>query len=404
MFDQVPARVWLLIAIAAIAFAPIRYIYLHVVHSPSRRDITQPTEDLGWRTSGQLLRSAGILLTLLVLAVFIFTPTAEQFARSPEFLPIMLAAFGAWALYTVPVGFKSGQIEPLIRGTHTAYERETQPRRFWASLVWNAILGCLFIWLSVESYEQESTQAVQDWCYDEQANRSPQEVLSACNKLISNADNSSADLGDSLVARGIAYHRLGDYRRAVADYSHGLRLDRGNYYAYYNRGLAHGELGDRRSAIADFTAAIRIQPNNADAYLERGVIFLDAFKLDEAVADFTKAHEFKPDDPWSLANRGIAYVWKKDENHAQEDFKAVRAIDPSNQVLLRGEALIAMNASDYKAAVDRLSEALKHDPRDTWSLRMRARAYEQLGEQEKYEADTDRLWRLTMEAKAKPAN
>ena len=88
MFDQVPVRVWLLIAIAAIAFTPTRYLYRYIAHSPSGRDITQPPPDLGWRKSGKFVRNLSIVAALLGLAIFIFTPTAEQFAQSPHFWPI----------------------------------------------------------------------------------------------------------------------------------------------------------------------------------------------------------------------------------------------------------------------------------------------------------------------------
>jgi len=138
MLPDVPVRVWLLIAFAAVAFRPFQYIIRHLTHSRSRRDITQPPVDLGWRTSAQFIRSASILAILIGLSIFIFTPAAEQFARSPALLPILLAGCGVWALFTVAKGLASGQIEPFIRGNYRTYERGAEPKRFWASLAWNS--------------------------------------------------------------------------------------------------------------------------------------------------------------------------------------------------------------------------------------------------------------------------
>ena len=154
------------------------------------------------------------------------------------------------------------------------------------------------------------------------------------------------------------------------------------------------ELRDNERAISDFSAAISFRPNDADAYMERGLLLLDTGRLNEAAADFTRAHELEPKDPWPLANRGITYAWKNEKVRAERDFEAVRAIDPSNQVLLRGEALLAINARDLNSAVSRLSEALSREPGDVWSRGMRADVYRQLGEYEKSRADAEQLAHL----------
>ena len=67
MFNDVPVRFWLLLLIAAIAWAPARYVYRHVRRSPSQRDITQLVEDPNWRSSGALTTNVAILAGLAVL-------------------------------------------------------------------------------------------------------------------------------------------------------------------------------------------------------------------------------------------------------------------------------------------------------------------------------------------------
>lgn len=391
MFDAIPIQVWLLIAIAAAAIAPALYVYKHMEHSPRRRDITLPPEDLGWRTSGQLIRSSVVLAGLASLAGFIFTPAAEDFARSAEFFPILMLGFSAFALFSVVDGFLKGRTEPLSRGTLGPYERETQPKRFWASLSWNAILGGLFAWLAFVTMEQ----AHEDRCYDRQTVHTAQEELSACNELMGRASNTSEERADILAARGYAYHRMGEYQKALADYDQAIGLDPADSYALYNRGLIHERLGDWQSAIADYSASLKLRLDNAEGYLYRGLIFLDTGRLDEAIADFTRLHELEPDNQWALASRGIAYAWKQDPAAAERDFAAVTSIDPSNTVVLRGKALLSSQSGDIRAAVDHLTEALRLDPADAWSLRMRADLYWLLGEKEKARDDDDRLSRLS---------
>lgn len=395
MFPQVPVQGWLLLAFAAAAYAPARYVYRYIARSPSSRDITQPTEDLSWRTSGQLVRSLAILGTLAALSVFIFTAAAVQFASSPTFWPILMVACGAWALATVARGFSKGRVLPFAQGFYNTYERQSHPRRFWASMGWNALLGCLLLWLAFQMNEQAAVQALEDRCYHAKNAYSPQEELSACNQLIGERGRRDKDMASLVAARGSAYFRLGDYRHAMIDYTKAIRLDPDDSSSRFNLGLVDEQLGNKAGAIANYSAAIRAGADDADAYFNRGLILLDSGKLDEAVADLSRAHELKPNDPFPVANRGIAYAWKRDPARAKQDFAAARALDPSNTVMLRGEAILSMNAGDMQAAVRNLTAALKSEPGDRWTLRMRAKAYLQLGKEEESYADKDELWRLS---------
>jgi tetratricopeptide (TPR) repeat protein len=63
---------------------------------------------------------------------------------------------------------------------------------------------------------------------------------------------------------------MGDYQRAVADYSAAIDSEPRNSFAYYNRGITRDRLGDFAGAIEDFSAAIALDPSNADFYHNRG--------------------------------------------------------------------------------------------------------------------------------------
>ena len=395
MFDQIPARVWLLVVIAMVAIAPGRYFYQYIAASPLRRDITQPSEDLSWRTSAGLVRSLAILAALAALAVFIFTPTAGQFARSPSFLPILMVGLGGWALYTVPRGLATGQVEPFVRGFNDTFTRDSQPRRYWASLTWNGLLGCLCIGLAYPMYSDMRGQQAEARCYYHDKGISPQDRVAACNALIGRREGSADERADALAGRASAYFRIGDYHRALIDNSNSIRLEPGQSYVRYNRALVYEAIGDRPRAVADYSEAIRLSPDDADAYLNRGLIFLDTSEYEKARADFTRAHELDPKDAWALANRGMTYAWRNDRARAEADFEAARLIDPSNPVVLRGEGLLAMNAGQFRPAVDRLTESLEVDPQNAWALALRAEAYRLLGEHEKASADRKAVRKLT---------
>ena len=390
MLESVPIRVWLLLGIAVVAAAPFRYVIEHIVHDPRRRDITQPPEDLGWRSSAQYVRSLALLAALAALAVFIFTPAAESFARSRSFWPALVSLFGAFAFGTAVLGFLNGRVRPLVRGVSTAFERATQPKRFWASLSWNALIGtaCLVGGL------HQATRWESDRCFDLQTGAdTAKATISACSEFLAKTDDTDRR-ALALAQRGIGYDWLKDDRRALADYSQSLSLDPQDANTLYNRARIHERLGDPRLALADYDAFLRLRPDNGRALFNRGLILFNTGQLDKAIVDFTRAHELDPADPWPLANRGLAHVWNGDRALAVADFEKARAIDPANTVLLHGEALVALRDGKPQSAIAHLTEALRHDPNDQWALRARADAYWKLGERDKAAADDDRLNQL----------
>jgi tetratricopeptide (TPR) repeat protein len=389
MFDAIPTRVWLLIAIGAVALVPARYVIRHMAHSPRRRDITQPPEDLSWRSTGQLARSLAVLVFATALAVFIFTPAASQFAHSDWFFPILILAFGIFATGSVVQGWRTGKITPLVRGFSQTYERAAQPKRFWASLSWNAILAVGFSLAAVVGVRQ----IPHDRCFNPATADQAHTKLSACTELLAHAD--TADEQAAILAeQGLAYHWLADYRDALAAYSRAIELDPKDSYSLYNRGLVYEMLENPAQALADFNASLALRPGNADGYLERGRILLNHGDFDGAIADFTRAHEREPDDAAPLANRGLTYAWKDDRAAATADFEAVKKIDPANPILLHGEAVLSLKEHDLTTAVALFTKALRKDPLDRWALHMRADTYWDMGELDKARDDDDRLAEL----------
>jgi len=380
MFDAVPGRVWLLLLIGAIAWMPARYVLRHLAWSPSRRDITQPAEDLTWRSPTALTKNSAILIGLAALAMFIFTDAAGEFARSPSFMPIMLVGLGVFALCSVGKGLLTGSVEPMVRGTSWRFARAEQPKRYWASMAWNVLLGGFMLLFGVQSFIDAPVQALRDRCHDWKNERTPTEEIAACDQLL--AGHAGDDRSGVIASRGSAYYRAGDYRRAGTDYIAAIRLDPRNSSSHYNLGLVHEQLGDRQRALVDYSAAIGIDPENVEALQNRGLIHLDAGRFDQAIADFTGAYKLQPTNTITLANRGVAYAWKNDRVRSEQDFEIVRKSDPSNLALLHGEALLAMARGETSEAIRLFNKAIDREPSDAWARSMRAKANLRLEDRE----------------------
>lgn len=103
--------------------------------------------------------------------------------------------------------------------------------------------------------------------------------------------------------RGVAYGELGDFDRAILDYTEalGLRPDdatatRNLRVGHLRRGIARAERGDVDAAIADFTRAIEIDPAHYLAYLRRGELRLGRNERAAALQDLERAAALAPED------------------------------------------------------------------------------------------------------------
>ena len=68
---------------------------------------------------------------------------------------------------------------------------------------------------------------------------------------------------DSPDNRGAAYGALGEYERAITDFTGALRLDPQDAIACYNRGLVNAAMGQHEPAIADFRRVLGISADPA---------------------------------------------------------------------------------------------------------------------------------------------
>lgn len=313
------------------------------------------------QTKAQPWRYVPFAIIVLGFAFVAFTPAGKRLAQTPSFWPIMMIGLGGWSLFTVTQGFAKGRIEPIVRGLHNTYQREKQPKRFWASMTWNALLGGFFLWAAFSGLRDGPQQAVQDRCYNQHDKFTSQEAFDACTQLIEGKTPLGyLSKGDAFVYRAISEQR-----------------------------------SNRAQAIADYTQAIRLQPDDGDAYFSRGLLLLNSGRPDDAIADFSRAYQLNPKNIWPLANRGLAYALTKDSSRAKTDFRVVEASDKSNPVMLRGRAVLSINSLNMTDAVNYLTASLKSDPDNVWAVRTRAWAFRQLGDDEHADADIKRYERLS---------
>jgi tetratricopeptide (TPR) repeat protein len=199
--------------------------------------------------------------------------------------------------------------------------------RWGNTMHWRAILAIVLGAISVGI----AAQAAADEAACPNPNSPPAAGVTACSELIASRSGSPADQAKAYGWRGYHFSKLGEYDRAIADFTAAIPLFPNDAAVYNNRGLAYLAKGDVAKAHADFTEAIRLAPQFAEAYTNRGRAYELAHQLDDAIGDHTDAIRLDPRLARAYASRGLAYEAKGDRDRALNDVNAALAIDPKLQ-------------------------------------------------------------------------
>jgi tetratricopeptide (TPR) repeat protein len=99
----------------------------------------------------------------------------------------------------------------------------------------------------------------------------------------------SRPLCEAYTNRGACYVKIGDYGKAVGDFSFALSAwprHELSYVNYNNRGHAHENMKSYDLAIADFDEALRLNPRYAEAWFNRAETLRQMGKSAEAIASY----------------------------------------------------------------------------------------------------------------------
>lgn len=171
--------------------------------------------------------------------------------------------------------------------------------------------------------------------------KSAGEKIDLCSRAIA-IDRRANSRERAFLRRGNAYFEIGDYRRAVEDFSaviainpkvagyfdnrlqayrslglfesaledanRSVRMTTGQAFAYRSRGLVYGDMNRLQFAIDDFSTAISYEPANAGLYIDRGKFLVRAGRLREAVRDFGAALQVDGRAVEAYRERGLALM------------------------------------------------------------------------------------------------
>lgn len=260
---------------------------------------------------------------------------------------------GAGLLFYCVQGHRRGRITPMIRSYRIEpYERKAEPRRYWASLIYNGVVGsaCLIggaagLWAEERDGRE---RPFREACLAEQKNGTPYEVIEACNRWLTDFRPSAFDLGLARQTQADAHATLGEQREAtlmrraaIGAYGRSLSGFPEDSAAYWNIAMLSLSENDFAQARQSLQAYVEVEPDRGDGWLELGLLELQAGDLPNAIVHLTQAVERLPGESRPLAARGIAYGFAGDHMRAAADVEAARKVDPAEPLVNEADRLFA---------------------------------------------------------------
>jgi protein O-mannosyl-transferase len=201
------------------------------------------------------------------------------------------------------------------------------------------------------------------------------------------------EYSDAYNNRGFAYGKTGQWEKSVADYSKAISLDPKFVIAWLNRGIAYDNLEQREKAIADYSEVIRLDPKYAIAWYNRGADYDKLGQKDKAVSDYSMAVEIDPNSAIAYSNRGVTYSKQGQWDKAIEEYSSAIGIDPKNLMAYFNRADAYGNLGQFDKAIEDYSMAITIDPGFAKAYSNRGIAYASLKQWEKALADCDQAIR-----------
>src|SRR5712692_2691261 len=150
------------------------------------------------------------------------------------------------------------------------------------------------------------TQRQLGWCLHKDETFAPRLRIDGCTAAIQSNRFSGQDLYTAFYNRGIAYFKLNQYDRAIADFDQAIELDPNSFHALSNRGTAYARTREYDRAIEDFNQAIRLNASYAITFNNRGSAYAKKGEYDRAIEDFEHAIRLDPKDLSARNNRKLA--------------------------------------------------------------------------------------------------
>ncbi|HLW64274.1 MAG TPA: protein kinase [Gemmataceae bacterium] len=193
--------------------------------------------------------------------------------------------------------------------------------------------------------------------------------------------------------RGLAFGRVDEFARAVADLDRAIELKPEQAGFLVNRGIYRGKLNDLAGAEADFARALELGGSPARVYLVRSRIRCDAGDSKGADRDLAEGMRHAPREEEAWIDRGLAQL-DSNPNGALADLNEALKLNPrSRDGLQNKQYVLAEKLNRTKEAIAVLDTMMEYYPDWIRALGGRGVCHARLGNVKEARRDAGELYR-----------
>ena len=194
--------------------------------------------------------------------------------------------------------------------------------------------------------------------------------------------------------RALAYDKLGEPDKALADYSRAIEADGECIVAMNNRGVIYGMRGEHQKALADYNRALEINSTYALAMTNRGSLYAKMGQYDLAERDINQAIALEPEDTDRYGYLISIYSDKHDYEQVLKMAGKMLEKNPKSAYAHIWHGVALQEMKRYKEAIDWFTKAIALNPRHAATYQKRGLCNVHLGQMKEAFADIDRAIEL----------
>jgi tetratricopeptide (TPR) repeat protein len=146
--------------------------------------------------------------------------------------------------------------------------------------------------------------------------------------------------------RGVAYEELGDFTRALADYTAAIESDAAVQHVHYYRGALYSRRGELSKAVSDLTIALRRESDKASIYGSRGFAYEKMGRLQAARGDYEQVTRLPAKEGANYSVRGKAYFALGQYKAAASDNATAKRTEGGHEFVLNCAAWFEATCPD----------------------------------------------------------
>jgi tetratricopeptide (TPR) repeat protein len=178
---------------------------------------------------------------------------------------------------------------------------------------------------------------------------------------------------------GGMYLKNGDFANAEVHLNKAVRLDPGNYKAWYNKGTLHLRQGKAMEALEALDKSISINGYHK-AYFSRAILHQATGQPELALADIEQVLKVQPHHSRALCIKGDCLERAGKLKEALENYSKAIENDPAESIFYMHRGIVFGKTQQYKLAIGDLDLAIELNPESGEAFYYRAMIKQQTGQ------------------------